>query len=240
MQAFVGTSGWTYNHWRGPFYPYVGPSTRWLEFYAERFNTVELNATFYRPIREQTFMNWYARTPPGFVWSVKISRYITHTRRLLDAQEPFERFISALSPLREKLGPILIQLPPSLGFDQPRFEAFGRILPKGMQFTIEARHPAWLTDEALAALRDHHIAWCISDTAGRYPYREAVTADFIYIRLHGSQSLYASDYTEPELHAWSEKIRAWNQDTYVYFDNDYQAYAPANALRLRELLQSPH
>lgn len=236
MQVFVGTSGWTYNHWRGAFYPIGGPRSHWLDFYADRFNSVELNATFYRSIGERTFANWYTRTPPGFVWSVKANRYITHIRRLHEAQEPMERFLSSVAALQEKLGPVLMQLPPNLAYEKSIFESFVRLLPASMKFAIEARHPAWFRDEVHTALIERNIAWCISDTAGRYPYREAVTADFIYIRLHGSRALYASDYTDPELHAWAEKIRTWNRETYVYFDNDFMAYAPQNALRLRELL----
>jgi len=237
MQAHVGTSGWTYDHWQGSFYPAACPKARRLEYYAGRFSTVELNATFYRVLPEATFANWYARTPPGFCWAVKANRFITHIKRLKDAREPLQRFLRCVAPLKEKLGPLLFQLPPGLSYDEEILEVFGRELPAGLKFALEARHRSWLAAKALQALKDHRIAWCISDTAGRYPYLEAVTAEFIYIRLHGSRTLYASEYTEQELCVWARKITAWGKEAYVYFDNDALAHAPRNAARLIELLQ---
>ncbi len=237
MKVRIGTSGWTYAHWQGNFYPPALPHARWLDYYTECFQTVELNASFYRSLRESTFANWYRKTPADFTWSVKANRFITHIRRLKDAGPSLEKFFLSIKPLQGKLGVVLFQLPPSLGFHQAEVESFGRLLPSEMKFTIEARNREWFTDTALTCLERHGIAWCIADTAGRYPYREAVTADFIYIRLHGSRSLYLSDYTEAELTAWAEKIRGWNRETYVYFDNDHMAYAPRNALRLKALLE---
>ena len=237
MLVHIGTSGWTYRHWQGLFYPPECPKSRRLEYYAGKFSSVELNATFYRSLPEPTVASWYAKTPPGFCWSVKANRYITHIKRLTHARDPLERFLRALSPLKEKLGPILFQLPPSLAFDEDVFASFCRVLPADLRFALEARHPSWFTQAALAALGRHHIAWCISDTAGRYPYLETDTAEFIYIRLHGSRTLYASEYTEQELCIWAEKIKAWGKETYVYFDNDAMAYAPHNALRLSALLR---
>ena len=237
MQVHIGTSGWTYDHWQGLFYPTDCPKTRRLEYYAGKFSSVELNVTFYRAIPELTFANWYARTPPGFCWAVKANRSITHIKRMKDAKEPLERFLRSMAPLKEKLGPILFQLPPSLAFDEELFASFCRNLPADLRLTLEARHQSWFRQEALDALGRHHIAWCISDTAGRYPYLETDTAEFIYIRLHGSRTLYASEYTEQELGAWAEKIKAWGKETYVYFDNDAMAYAPRNALRLKKILE---
>jgi len=239
MQAHVGTSGWTYDHWQGSFYPEACPKTRRLEYYAGCFSTVELNATFYRAMPETTFSHWHTRTPPGFCWAVKANRFITHVKRLKDAREPLQRFLQSVAPLQEKLGPILFQLPPGLSYDEDTLDAFCRDLPDDLKFALEARHKSWLAAKALQNLKDHRIAWCISDTAGRYPYLEATTAEFIYIRLHGSRTLYASEYTEQELGMWAQKIKAWGKETYVYFDNDAMAYAPRNAARLIELLQRP-
>lgn len=236
MQVHVGTSGWNYDHWRGSFYPEKGSKAAWLEYYTAIFETVELNATFYRSLRPIVFTHWYHRTPAGFIWAVKANRFITHIRRLHDAAEPLTRFCDSLIPLKEKLGPVLLQLPPGLGFDPGAAEAFCQLLPKTLRFTMEARHGSWFSDSALEMLQRYRIAWCISDTAGRYPYREAVTTDFVYVRLHGSQVLYASNYSEEELQQWADKISVWNQETFVYFDNDAMAYAPRNALRLREIL----
>jgi len=236
MHTYVGTSGWNYDHWRGTFYPEAIPKSRWLEYYCQVFTTIEVNATFYRQINQSTFQRWRENTPEDFIWSAKANRFITHIKRLKDAKDPLDKFLSQIGVLERKLGPVLFQLPPSLVFEKDTVETFLSLLPQGNRYTVEARHESWMTDDALSMLRDHGIAWCISDTAGRYPYLEAVTADFVYIRLHGSKRLYGSLYTEDELALWGEKIQSWGIDVYVYFDNDYLGYAPKNALRLKELL----
>ncbi len=233
----MGTSGWNYDHWRGVFYPDTCPKTKWLRHYTQVFTTVEVNATFYRLPGPETFKNWRDTTPEGFLWAVKASRYITHIKRLRDAGEPLERFFHVAALLEEKFGPVLFQLPPGLAFDEGVFEEFCESLEHYRhRSTLEVRHKSWLEDRVLAKLESRHIAFCISDTAGRYPYGEAVTADFVYIRLHGSRKLYASDYTEEELQAWAVKIKQWRRDTFVYFDNDFGGYAPKNAVRLKEIL----
>ncbi len=236
VKIYIGTSGWNYDHWKGVFYAEGCPKSKWLEFYAKHFISVEVNATFYRSMKPKTFENWWKMTPDGFLWAVKANRYITHIRRLKDAKEPLERFLGDLEPLREKLGPILFQLPPSLAFDEEVFDKFCNYLPENRLYTIEARHPSWLGRNALSSLKRHNIAWCISDTAGRYPYCEAVTSEFIYIRLHGSKKLYASEYSEDELKRWAEKIKKWGKDTYIYFDNDFMGHAPKNALQLKGIM----
>jgi uncharacterized protein YecE (DUF72 family) len=207
-----------------------------LEYYVQHFDTVELNATFYRLPKPETFENWNARTPDHFLWALKASKYITHTKRLKDPGEPLDRFYTAASGLKEKLGPILFQLPPSLPFDEKEFERFCQSLHRSRRHTLEARHPSWISDRLFAILKNYNIALCIADTAGRYPYHEVVTADFVYVRLHGSTKLYASEYSEGELKTWAEKIKAWGKDTYLYFDNDFSGYAVKNAKRLKEIL----
>jgi uncharacterized protein YecE (DUF72 family) len=234
----IGTSGWTYSHWKHVFYPLACPKSRWLEYYTEHFDTVELNATFYRLPKATTFEGWGRRTPDLFLWAVKASKYITHTKRLREPAEPLERFYSVTSALGEKLGPILFQLPPSLSFDEERFTGFCGCLSPSRRHALEVRHPSWISDRLFAILEAHDMAFCISDTAGRYPFHERVTADFIYIRLHGSKKLYASDYSEQELQAWAQKIRKWEKDTYLYFDNDFEGYAVKNAKRMKEILGS--
>ena len=235
-RIYVGTSGWNYDHWKEIFYASGCPKSKWLQFYAERFSSVEVNATFYRSMQPKTFENWRKITPAGFKWAVKANRYITHIKGLNNVVEPLQRFFCDVSALKEKLGPILFQLPPKLVFNEEIFNAFCNCLPKNRHCTIEARHPSWMGENALSNFESHQIAWCISDTAGRYPYLEAVTSNFIYIRLHGSTELYASNYSEEELTKWADKIKRWNKDTYVYFDNDAKGHAPKNALRLKELL----
>jgi len=232
----IGTSGWDYAHWKEVFYPPGLPKARWLEQYASCFDTVELNATFYRQPAGQTVAQWYERTPKGFFWAIKASRYITHIRRLRDATEPLTKFYGAIADLREKLGPILLQLPPNLAFDEGIARDFLAGLDPGLRHVIEVRHPSWVCDQAFELFAAYNVALCVSDTAGRFPSPEVVTADFMYVRMHGSRELYASKYTEAELKAWAAKIKRWHKDTYVYFDNDRAGYAVKNALRLRQLL----
>ena len=237
MKVFVGTSGWSYDHWEGVFYPAGLPARDRLSYYARLFATVEINASFYRLPRERTFLDWKDRTPGGFIMAVKANRYITHVRRLRDPEEPLARFFRAARCLGEKLGPVLFQLPPSLAFDGPLVKGFCRSLAVyGHRCALEVRHQSWLCEEAYGVLAAHGVALCAADTAGRYPYAEVLTADFAYVRLHGAESLYRSCYTDEELAAWAGKIRSWDRDAYVYFDNDFGGHAPWNAAFLRGLL----
>ncbi|HOE76857.1 MAG TPA: DUF72 domain-containing protein [Rectinema sp.] len=255
----VGTSGWNYEDWRGTFYPEKLPKTKWLEFYAEHFDSIEVNATFYHEMRQSTYERWRKVTPEGFCWAVKASRFITHIKRLHDVKEPLERFLGSASTLGDKLGVVLFQLPPSLAFEKGVLEEFSatlrgagfgeagmrsgsitlRTLP-ALRFAIEPRHKSWIQDEALDCLRALGFGFCVSDTGGRYPYREAVTSDFAYIRLHGPTSLYSSCYSDKELELWAQKIIAMNCDAYVYFDNDVMGYAPQNALTLKRFMKEIH
>jgi uncharacterized protein YecE (DUF72 family) len=234
----IGTSGWMYNHWQKIFYPDKLPKSKWLEYYAGQFDTVELNASFYRLPNPATFKGWKERTPDNFLWSVKGSKFITHIRRLKDPVEPLSRLYNSIAGLGEKLGVILFQLPPSLSFDEGVFRDFSRSLDPNLRYALEIRHPSWINDPVFAILSEFKMALCISDTAGRYPSSEAITADFVYIRLHGSGRLYASEYSEKELQAWAEKVIAWNRDTFIYFDNDFEGHAIKNAGRLKEILES--
>lgn len=235
-QYHIGCSGWNYQHWRGIFYPEEIPKSKWLQYYATVFNSVEINATFYRQFKDSAYVNWYNKVPQSFCFSVKLSKYVTHIKRLVDVTDEVNSCIASASLLKQKLGVILIQLPPSLKFDTSLVADFLSILPGNYRYTIEARHNSWICDSSFSLLQHYNVAWCISDTAGRYPYHEEVTADFVYIRLHGSTQLYASNYSDNELHNWAEKILKWNKLTYCYFDNDFNAYAVYNALSLKKLL----
>ncbi|HEU18716.1 MAG TPA: DUF72 domain-containing protein [Deltaproteobacteria bacterium] len=233
----IGTSGWNYDHWKAIFYPENHPKTKWLDFYAGLFDTVEVNATFYRLPKPSTFENWRFRTPETFIWSVKASRYITHILRLNNPADALKRFFDGVGHLREKCGPILFQLPPSLSFDIRIADRFFQCVRNyACRSVLEVRHPTWLDEKAMALMSQHNCAFCVSDTAGRYPYSEKQTASFMYVRLHGSRKLYESDYKEEELQTWAEKIRSWRCETYVYFDNDAYGYAAANAKRLKEIM----
>jgi uncharacterized protein YecE (DUF72 family) len=235
-EVMVGTSGWSYDHWQECFYPLNIPKSKWFDHYLNHFDTVELNASFYRLPKRISFENWYKKSPEGFLWSVKANRYITHVKKLGEPAQTLKRFYESVSALGKKLGVILFQLPPSLSFHPMTLDNFCKFLEPEYRYSLEIRHPSWLNEEAINILRKYNIAFCISDTAGRFPYHEEITTDFIYIRLHGSKSLYTSNYHEEELKSWSQKIRKWGLKTFLYFDNDYGGYAPQNALRIKELL----
>ena len=234
----IGTSGWNYKHWKEIFYPVKVAVPKWLDFYSNHFDTVEVNATFYRLPKIETFDNWYEKTPANFLWAVKASKFITHTKRLKHSKEPLERLYNSVDRLKEKQGPILFQLPPSLSFDKELFTSFCENLNSTHHHVFEIRHPSWIDARVFEILKQHNVAFCLSDTAGRYPYHEVVTADFLYIRLHGSKKLYASEYTEDELLEWAQKIKNWNLKTYLYFDNDFHGFAIKNAKRMKEFLGS--
>ncbi|HEY3276693.1 MAG TPA: DUF72 domain-containing protein [Syntrophorhabdaceae bacterium] len=237
MEYHIGTSGWQYPHWKGPFYPEGVKNADWLAYYAGRLDTLELNVTFYRQVKDSTFLKWYETTPAGFLFSVKMSRFITHLKRLRVDSEPIGRFTDSVRLLKDKLGVVLIQLPPGLRYDEGLVTDFFQLLDGSFRYAVEARNPGFVSDSFFTLLRKHNMAWCIADSAGRYPYREEVTADFVYIRLHGGQQLYASDYGDKELEAWREKIEAWGKETFVYFDNDYSGFAAKNALTLKGMVE---
>lgn len=235
----VGTSGWQYDHWRGRFYPKGLAKARWFEHYARHFDTVELNNPFYRLPSRDTFAKWRAQAPRGFVYSVKLNRFITHIQRLKTTAESVRRFYEALGGIGRRGEVVLVQLPPNLRYDPAVAEAFfAKIARRRRRHALEPRHETWLTDEAVAHLRRRKVALCIVD-APRWPTRDAVTAPFAYLRFHGRESLYASNYPDGALREYAERIREWRRtgiDVYAYFNNDANAYAVRNALRLRELV----
>lgn len=232
MQIHIGTSGWQYEHWRGVFYPEAMKKADWLPFYARHFDTLEVNSTFYRDARPSTYEKWYSAVPDNFRFSLKMPRFITHIKRLKTDGESVHRFTEHTQNLRDKLGIILIQLPPGLIFDETLIKDFFDLLSQTMRYTVEARNKTFLNDTFLSLLEKYGIAWCIADSAGRFPYCEAVTAPFVYIRLHGSQKLYASDYSNKELETWRDKTSLWGRETFIYFDNDFYGYAVSNAMKL--------
>lgn len=243
-RVFVGTSGYNYPHWRnGVFYPSDLPQKRWLEFYCEHFDTVELNVTFYRLPSREVFEGWYRRTPKTFLFALKGSRFVTHIKRLKGCREPLALFLDRAGPLKEKLGVILWQLPPRFRFDKERFEAFGALLStlprsKTLRHAFEFRDPSWFCGEAFALLRTFGFAFCIAHGAG-FPMAEEISADFVYLRLHGGAILYGSNYSKEELQEWVGKIAKWRKEgktVFVYFNNDAFGFAVQNALKLKSLL----
>lgn len=238
-RCFIGTSGWSYQHWRGPFYPStMSKGIDQLRCYALRLDTVEVNGTFYRLLEAETFRRWRAATPAGFVFACKGSRYLTHMKRLKDPELRIARFFERVEALGDKLGPVVFQLPGGFKPDRARLERFLAALPAQHRYAFEFRDPAWFQPEILETLARHDAALCLYDLAGQEAPLE-VTASFVYIRLHGPDGPYQGSYSDAALRTWAKRIGGWTQrglDVYGYFDNDEQAYAPKNALRLEELL----
>jgi uncharacterized protein YecE (DUF72 family) len=236
--ARVGCSGWNYRHWRGLVYPPGLPARRWLEHYATLFDTVEVNATFYRLPLPRTVAGWVERTPPGFVFAVKASRYLTHVRRLRDLAPGIERMSEALEPLirSPKLGPILWQLPGSFQRDDERLAAALEALPSG-RHAFEFRHDSWFCKEVYALLREHGVALVVADSSQRPCQARELTAPFTFVRLHFGD-LADGCYSERALAEWADRIGHWRGavDVYAYFNNDWAACAVRNALQLRERL----
>lgn len=233
----IGTSGWHYRHWLGPFYPPKLPSREMLPYYLGLFDTVEINNSFYRLPLESALAAWRDSTPPNFRFALKGSRFLTHMKKLKDPEPGLERFFQRADLLREKLGPILFQLPPHWEVDLGRLRAFLEALPPGHRYTFEFRNPTWYIPDVYAELRRHNAAYCPFDLAGFQSPIE-LTADFTYVRLHGPGGKYQGSYSDQALAVWAERIRNWRQELraiYFYFDNDEAAYAVGNALKLRDL-----
>ncbi len=281
----IGISGWTYGPWRGVFYPKGLAHHRELGFASRTHNSIEINGSFYSLQRPSSYERWYAETPPGFIFSVKGPRFITHMKKLRDVETPLANFFaSGVLALREKLGPVLWQFPPNFGWNEERFRQFFELLPRDtvaaaqlakghdaklkhgaftdagmarpLRYAVEIRHPTFLVPEFFALLRRFNIAFVFADTAGKWPYAEDLTADFVYIRLHGAKQLYVSGYSDAELAWWHSRIELWRRgkqpkdaqlivpsrqkpkshDVYAYFDNDAKVHAPFDARKLAELL----
>ncbi len=286
-KILIGISGWRYEPWRAVFYPKGLAHHRELEYASRELPTIEINGSFYSLQRPEFYECWHDATPPGFLFAVKGGRFITHMKRLRDIEKPLANFFAqGVLNLREKTGPFLWQFPPMFAYDEERFEAFFRLLPRNMEealalarrrdarmlgrsrlaigkniklrHAVEIRHPSFVDERFVAQLRRHRIALVVADTAGKWPLKEDVTSDFVYLRLHGDKKLYASGYSEAALDRWAERIRAWAagsepddarlissvrapkrraRDVYVYFDNDVKVRAPFDAKRLMQKLE---
>lgn len=235
----IGTSGWHYEHWRGPFYPEEISNEELLSYYAKVFHTVEINNSFYRLPTEKTFKNWRDRVPDGFIFSVKASRYITHTKKLKDPQEPVANFMKRVEVLEDKLGPILFQLPPRWRVNPGRLREFLEVLPEGFHYAFEFRDSSWFDQRVVDALADQGAAFCIYHLNQRTSPKE-VTADFVYIRLHGPDGAYQGKYDISELSGWAGAFSTWergSKEIYCYFDNDERGYAAEDALKLKEMVE---
>jgi uncharacterized protein YecE (DUF72 family) len=239
----IGTSGWSYPHWSGLFYPKGVKPPKYLEHYVTEFGCVELNASFYRVPSVKTVEGWARRTPRSFRFCAKMNRFITHRKRLVDTEEPLERFLAVFEPLHDQLGPYLVQLPPSLRFDSRVAEAFLERLASHRgtdQFALEARHESWFTPEALSLLSQYGIASVIADSGGRFTEAEAPTSPTVYLRFHGPGGLYRSPYPIDRLTIYARRITGWlaeGRQVWAFFNNDFAGHAVHNARELRALVE---
>jgi uncharacterized protein YecE (DUF72 family) len=236
----IGTSGWHYDSWIGPFYPADTRKKDLLRVYAERFSTTEINASFYRLPSEQAVRNWRNQVPDGFLFAVKGSRFVTHNKKLKEPTDSIRLFEERLALLGDRRGPTLWQLPPNLKRDDDRLGAFLKALPPRPPQIIEFRNPDWYAEPVFELLSKHKASLCISDHADApAPWR--ATADTVYIRGHGPGGRYAGSYSDTALADWADRIAKWRHaghSVFCYFDNDYEAAAPADALRLIELAEA--
>jgi uncharacterized protein YecE (DUF72 family) len=235
----IGCSGFSYSQWKGNFYPDGLIQRQWLGYYAKVFPVVELNVTFYRLPLEKTFDAWYNETPPDFVFSLKGSRFITHIKRLLDPQEPLERFFGRALRLQDKLRVVLWQFSPGFGINTPRLKKFLALLGKyPVRNTLEFRNSSWITDEVIGLCRDHNVSLCMADWP-EFIDDLPLTADFVYMRRHGLKGDYARDYPPTVLRRDAARIRKYlksGRDVYICFNNDAYGYAPKNARELMKML----
>jgi uncharacterized protein YecE (DUF72 family) len=240
----IGTSGWSYKHWSGIFYPEEVKPAKYLEHYVTVFDCVELNASFYRMPNIKTVQGWARRTPASFRFCAKFSRFITHQKKLVDVAEPLERFLSVFDPLRDRLGPFLIQLPPSLRFDSDIAEAFLHLLSLHRnlgEFALEARHDSWFAPESLSLLRHYGIAVVIGDSGRRFAGAEVLTNSIVYLRFHGPDGHYHASYSTAALEAYARKILGWlaeGRQVWAFFNNDFNGHAVHNARELKALVES--
>ena len=243
-RLFIGTSGWSYKHWSGIFYPEHIKPEKYLEYYITKFNCVELNSSFYHLPRESTIKGWMKRTPESFRFCPKLSRYITRQKRLVDSQEALSKYFDLFQDMKARMGPVLIQLPPSLKYDRSLIVDFFDLLQaqyRQYQFAIEIRHKSWIQDEFFQSLSQYGISFVMADSGNRFPYHEVVTANFIYLRFHGPEKLYASDYNRSDLLQYAEKIKQWinaDHEIWVFFNNDFGGFAVKNAINLYEMVDS--
>jgi len=238
MDVRIGCSGWSYQHWKGDFFPRDVPQSRWFDYYAEQFDTVELNNSFYRLPSERAIQAWKTAAPAGFCFSVKASRFITHYRRLNNAANSLKLFFDRIEPLGDRLGPILSHLPATFPRDATRLAEFLEILPPNHRHVFEFRHKSWWHDDVFALLRDHDAGFCIYHM-GRESTPIVATCPDAYVRFHGPTGSSARGYNDRQLRDWAKRIaglsrvkRAW-----VYFNNDIGGHAPRNALTLKRIVE---
>ena len=242
-QIHIGTSGWHYVHWRGPFYPEKTKAADMLDYYIRHFGTVEINNSFYRLPPINALKKWYDSTPRDFCFAVKGSRYLTHMKKLKDPKPGLAKFFSRINHLGNKLGPILFQLPPGWKCNAARLESFLAALPKKHRYAFELRDPTWHNASIYELLRRYNAAFCIYELGGFQSAAE-ITADFTYVRLHGPlPAAYQGRYERRALADWAKRLARWRDamnDIYVYFDNDQEGFAALNAAELKKMVGRPY
>jgi uncharacterized protein YecE (DUF72 family) len=237
MKLFVGTSGWSYKNWTGGFYP-KGSSKARLAYYSKHFDSVEVNGSFYGLLNESTVKAWLGMVPKGFVFSVKASRYITHMKRLKDCREPLDKLFASIKPFGRQCRVVLFQFPGNFKVNQERLAEFIKLLPNGYRYAFEFRNASWHKEATYNLLKEHNLAFCIFEF-GDQSSPKIVTADFIYIRLHGRGQAYRGNYSDKELRGWYKWVMRQKKDAYIYFDNtDDGTHAIDNALVLKRLCES--
>lgn len=236
----IGTSGWHYKHWIGNFYPESMKPEDYFDFYMKHFDTVEINNSFYKLPPENTFTNWKNAAKNDFIYAIKANRFITHMKKLKDPQQSLERFLHNIDFLEDRLGPVLFQLPPKWKYNIERMELFLDALPSHYRCTIEFRDQTWYREEVYALLRKFNIAFCVYELEYHLsPIK--ITADFIYVRLHGPEDKYQGKYSDDQIIKWAEECNKWSSegmDVFLYFDNDQNGYAVQNARSLKQLVNN--
>jgi len=240
QQIHIGTSGWHYDHWKGSFYPETLPRTNYLEYYADNFHTLEINNSFYQMPQEKTLVQWRNSVRDEFIFSIKASRYITHIKKLKDGKQIIPPFLKKVEVLGSRLGPVLFQLPPQWRYNLERLNSFLKALPTGSRYAFEFRDSSWFNPRTYDALAMHNAGFCIYSVANRTTPQE-VTADFIYIRLHGTKGSNQGKYDEAVLEQWADRVFDWagiGKEIFCYFDNDESGYAAQDAAKLQEMINT--
>ncbi len=236
--SYIGTSGWQYEHWKGAFYPKEITQQEMLASYATRFQAVEVNNSFYRLPKIETLEHWNETVPPGFLFAVKASRYLTHMKKLKNVEDSVNRFFERVDILSDRLAPVLFQLPPNWHCNPERLADFLSMLPQGHRYVFEFRDESWFDDRIYHLLEEAGAAFCIYDLAGHLSPKQ-LTAEFVYVRLHGPGAAYQGSYQTEELCGWAGALSSWTRqgkDVFCFFDNDQKGYAAENALKLKEML----
>lgn len=235
--VIVGCSGFFYRGWRGKFYPKSSKPSEWFKYYAQHFDTVEINSSFYHFPMEKNVRSWMKGAPNNFIFTVKAPRIITHFKKFRETDELVKRFYNVISTLGERLGCILFQLPPSMKFSEEMLEKILNQLDPRFRNVLEFRHKSWWKTKVKRVLREYNTAFCTVSAPG-LPDDIVITADFGYIRFHGKDAWYRYDYSDDELRAWARRVKRRGKIFFIYFNNDFDAYAPFNALKLIKFLRS--